>query len=411
MQVDLLARPRMATPARFAQERGFVRVNPSWRQQLDTSGLHSAADFLAIPGEVISGHPDRHVMRVRVGEVACYLKREHRVPFLDRLTSWRAGFGFVSVSCREAAMLDELHKLQIPSPEWLAAGEDGAGRAFLLLREVPRALDLRRYARALAVRPSDERRQFARRLGRLLAELHDRGIVYPDLYAKHTMVDQVSGGITLIDWQRARIRAKVSWRERCRELAALNASLADDLAGPAERRVFLLAYLRHTRSRLPEFATICRRIERRTAKLLNRSSIREQRLPVVAESQPLIWLDGEALCVTPRYQVLFKANELQRLAYSLPESAGNECRTRFVRLRNGAQAQLMCRRTIRRAAQVLDAVRQRHWLTPEAHEAAALLRRERLGESPRLLAFGQRSRSWRVIDSFLLVESHDEGAE
>ena len=36
-------------------------------------------DYLDLPGEIVSGHPDRHVARVEVDGRVCYLKRQHRV--------------------------------------------------------------------------------------------------------------------------------------------------------------------------------------------------------------------------------------------------------------------------------------------------------------------------------------------
>src|SRR5438034_11100306 len=87
---------------RLFRRRSFVLVHPDWRERLAALGFHSADDFLNHPGEIISGHPDRHVMRSHLGADPVILKREHRVPWRDRLASWRAGFGFASVSCREA---------------------------------------------------------------------------------------------------------------------------------------------------------------------------------------------------------------------------------------------------------------------------------------------------------------------
>ena len=108
-------------------------------------------DFLALPAVIVSGHPDRNVSRMVLGtepeEAVAFLKREHCVRWRVRLASFLAGFGFVSRSLREARTLQALRREGIGCAEWLAAGEDGSGRAFLLVREVAGAVELRTYLR------------------------------------------------------------------------------------------------------------------------------------------------------------------------------------------------------------------------------------------------------------------------
>src|SRR5580704_2617731 len=78
--------------------RAFVLVNPRCRRFLDRLGLRSPEDFLDLPGEVVGGHPDRHVVRVvlgaGLGRRVAFLKREHRVPWSVRLTNAWHGFGW-----------------------------------------------------------------------------------------------------------------------------------------------------------------------------------------------------------------------------------------------------------------------------------------------------------------------------
>ena len=50
------------------------------------------------------------------------------------------------------------------------------------------------------------------------------------------------------DRERARWRRRVGWTRRWRDLAALDATLADDLATPRERLLALRAYLRASRT-------------------------------------------------------------------------------------------------------------------------------------------------------------------
>src|SRR5262249_60840594 len=75
------------------------------------------------------------------------------------------------------------------------------------------------------------------------AQIHDAGFHHRDLYAKHILVDR-SGEFCCVDWQRSPRRGHVGWRQRWRDLAALHASLAEELASPPERLACLYVYLR-----------------------------------------------------------------------------------------------------------------------------------------------------------------------
>src|SRR4051812_4227843 len=99
--------PRMAASLLpLTRRRPTLRVHPAYREFLEQRGLNTPADFLALTGVIVCGHPDRHVLRVTLGTgpetITCFLKREHRVPWLARLANAWAGFGPVSQSCREA---------------------------------------------------------------------------------------------------------------------------------------------------------------------------------------------------------------------------------------------------------------------------------------------------------------------
>jgi tRNA A-37 threonylcarbamoyl transferase component Bud32 len=375
-------------------------INPDYRALIEAHSPDPLNAILDAQGEIISGHPDRHVLRVQIGAIEAILKREHIVPWKDRLANWRAGFGWCSASKREGNVLQCLANCGIAVPELIAAGESPDGRAFLLVRSLSPTQDLRRY---LDARKSDirfERRSFTRRLAQKVAEIHNLGFEYPDLYSKHVLIDARDGQLVFLDWQRGRRVAKVSWRTRCRNLAALNASLSDELADASDRFTFLRAYYRVVGDRSVALDHICRQIERRTRQLLRRSSIRVQRIPEVRESQSLVWLDGEALCATPMGQTLCGRDELERFASGTCNLGSFRSR---VELRDGRAAVLVRRKVVRRLGRIADFIRQKHWISPEALHAANLLRRERLGESPRLLAFGQRRCGFATVESFLLA--------
>ncbi len=179
---------------RPARKRGFVEISPRYRSFFRQHGLTDAEHFLGLPGEVphiVSGHPDRHVARMQLGtgprRWTAFLKCEHRVTWRTRLRHALGGFGFRSRSLRKARTLQALGREGMPGPEWLAAGEDGRGRAFVLVREVA-GVELRAVLRA--EKDSARRRRIARNLGAALARLHGAGFRHPDLYANHVFVDQ-----------------------------------------------------------------------------------------------------------------------------------------------------------------------------------------------------------------------------
>src|SRR5438045_2217029 len=123
---------------------GWLRVNPLYRTALDRQGLITAAAFLRLPGVIVCGHPHRHVLKVEVGKLLAFLKKEHRVSWRERLANAWAGFGFVSTSTREALLLERIGRTGIPCPVVLAHGANAA-HAFLLVGDQPGMTDVRHY--------------------------------------------------------------------------------------------------------------------------------------------------------------------------------------------------------------------------------------------------------------------------
>jgi tRNA A-37 threonylcarbamoyl transferase component Bud32 len=375
----------------------FVEINPLYRTELESLGLTAPARLAALPGLVVSGHPDRHVARVQLGGRSVFLKREHRIRWRERLRAAAAGFGFVSKSVREARILSGLRQAGIRCPDWIAAGEDDDGRAFLLLEEVT-GIDLRQYLLGLR----EERCAFARRLGAALADIHRAGFDHPDLYAKHILVDSATREIAVIDWQRSRRRKTVAWRERVRDLAALDATLAGELASPSERMAGLCAYV-HASGRLGigvrQFASAIRDESRR---LLSRRHIQKERAsPPPVASQGILWLDGEALCVTQEFW-----EEIGGIVPDwLPMPSEGTNVSQRVDLPDGRQALLLRRRRENPLSWLWSLLRGRPLLSPELRQAGLLFRRVKHGQDgPRVLAFGQRRpKPWRV-ESFVLLQ-------
>ncbi len=398
-------------------------INPRFRSFLSLQGLEKADDFLRLSGVIYCGHPDRHVARLTLGQgadaVPVFLKKEHRVRWRDRLANFWAGFGFVSKSWRERAMDQWLNKAGIDSPEVLAAGEKD-GRAFFLVREVPGAVELRSFLEQNA--DPAIRRRLARKLGKDLARMHAAGIDHPDLVSKHVLVQAETMGLWFLDWQRSRRPRRLSWACRCRDLAALDATLADNLATDRERLICLQSYLgirQRAAGFIPagpaginpaarcELTNIGRKIRHHANVLLKKRYIRELRQPGLPPGQQnLIWLDGEAVCLTRE----FREEIHERLPawldlFKKAARPGAPVHRRLVPLPGERAGRLIRRRQSRPWRWLWHCLRGRAWVSPELEQAATLFRLERYGLSlPRLLAVGQRRhRPWKT-DSFILIE-------
>ena len=374
----------------------FLVVNPASASFLRQAGLTRVEDFLALPETIVSGHPDRQVSRVTLGtgseSVAAFLKKEHRVPWKERLANAWAGFGPVSKSVREALALRDL-PVQAGAPEWIAAGESGDGRAFLLVREIPGAIELRRFLASRRGQPAA--RQFARKLGTILARLHDAGFVHGDLYANHVLVAPETEDVYLVDWQRSICGRVLTRPQRWRDLAALAATLTPELAGLRDRLAVLRAYLARWplgggrvlfRRAAADIAAIAKSMSRRR-------HVRAKRLPpLVSGSQSLICLDGNALNVTAAFRALWPASVPEILSWPALRTTQGE---REVTLPDGGRAILVCGRHRQR----------RHQIPPERQRMSILFRLQRYGiEAPQVLAVGERpAEEEGAVVSFLLT--------
>jgi tRNA A-37 threonylcarbamoyl transferase component Bud32 len=216
-------------------------VNPRYETELCQQGLRRVQDYLVCSdGVTVGRHASRHVRRLNFGEFQIFLKREHPVRWRDRFHSWLAGFGWVSKSRREWQVLRELRERNLPCPEPLAMGEIG-NMAFLVVRGFSDALDLPNY---LAHHPTDtERHQVLRNLGHAFADFHQAGFNHPDLYAKHVFVHRTTLQVSFVDFQRTCHGQTISWKQRCIEIARLDASLHPGAVPMKERLTFLHAYL------------------------------------------------------------------------------------------------------------------------------------------------------------------------
>lgn len=384
----------------------ILDINPRYRDFLARHGLDDVDRLQSLPATVVCGHPNRHVLTGTLGpeteNLPIYIKRQHRLGWGERLGNAWAGFGWVSLARREARMLEHLHGAGVAAPEWIAAGEDDQGGAFLILKAIPECRDLPDFLRGPVGQRATPRRRLAGLLGQALAHVHDAGFAHGDLYAKHVLVHATGTAIHFLDWQRARRHAEIDWPSRWRDLAALDATLANVLANPRDRLACLHAYLR---AALPirqprEFrrrAVLA--ILQHSRQLQQLRRIREQRqTSVTIGSQPLIWLDGERLCVTPEFREVFDGQVPDWLLAPAEEDPP-------FAVPGSAKAMLIRRSSDEMVRWLWSRLRRRHMTSPEVRQAGLLFRLQRYGvPTPRLLAFGQRHPlPWRT-ESFLLTD-------
>lgn len=405
-------------PTAHAPGRSFAVVHPRYRQWLLKCGLLSPQSFLALAGDIVSGHPERHVAAVElhagVRPRKAFLKREHLIGRRTRLRNWLAGFGWVSRCEREAITLCKLEDAGQPGPQWLAYGEHD-GQAFLLVEELTGATELRAYLDEYRLSDAD-RRLLAERIGRAVAELHEAGFGTPELAAKHLFLRPDVMAVSLIDWQSTpKLGPKpvpARFEDRYRWLGQLHATLADELASPADRRRMLWAYrrtvrmTRRTSAGIPKFSSFVREVEHHSRRVANRSSVSAQRQPVPTTSQRLRWLAGEAVVVTPELTGLWPKPIIREPFYPAkptPTPAGGH--REWVTFGDGRQAVLVRFHTVAPFGRLLAALRERSWRSPAVSAARVLFHLQRHGiPAPTLLAFGQRMISRSTAESFLVAE-------
>jgi tRNA A-37 threonylcarbamoyl transferase component Bud32 len=386
MQVEALSL------SRFRMGSNRFQVRPDSRDWLASNGLIGADDFLQLPGIVVSGHVGRNVSRVDIGGRTAYLKREHRVRWRDRFRSWHMGFGWSSVSAREVAVLRRLEECWLPGPKWLACGES-AGQAFLLVAAAKTAVDLQNIDEV-----SDD---LASQIGREIARIHAAGIDQPDLFAKHILVNRDSGQLTILDWQRAKLRSRIPLHDRIRTLASLRATTADGAFGLNAWQRLLVAY-RDTAGEsgfaVPEVQVLAARIDGLRQALAHRPGIRSQARPSIA--QELIRIEGETVCAIPSVAAELKNSEVIATLYDLNN---DECP---LPLSGGRVGILQVGRYARTLARSWAAIGGKNWRAPEVQAARLLFHLERFGvPGPKLLAYGQIVRRLRSARSFLLFEA------
>ncbi len=389
---------------------GALSVDPAFAELFTRAGLTTATAFLDLSGEVVSGHPDRHVVRVIIPGVPrpFYLKRQHVVGWREKWRNRRAGFGWVSRCEREAEVFRQLHTTGLPAPRAVALGTH-RGRAFLLVEEVPDAIELRQLLGDNTLSPT-ERRQLAEAIGRSIAAVHATGFTTPDLTAKHALVNPDSLVVTFLDWQSA-VRKSLSAADRADALGALHASLSEPLASRTDRLRALRAYeswsapttdiAERTKTRHLGLKDQVGPILRAAKRHAGRRSVRDQLQPQTTTTrQQLVWLAGEAVCAVPEVAAVWQEPAIGAPFYG--SGPVGTVRVRFA----GRDAVLVRGRTFAPLGRLRAWGRATPWRSPGATAGRVLFHLERYGvPAPKLLAFGQRLTSATRAEWFVLHEA------
>ncbi len=406
----LTATPVFAKPVEAATPHaGWIETHPRYRVWLRKCGLESASETLALRGEVVCGHADRHVVKVElhsgVSTRHAYLKREHVVGRRARFRNWLAGFGWISRSEREARTLQKLEELGLPGPQWLAYGEDAVGKAFLLIEELTGAIPLREYLDDNEL-SANESRLLAERLGRMLAECHAAGIGTPELSAKHVFIRTAALQPTLIDWQSSRQNRAIRPAEVAAWFGALHATLPADLVTDRTRLRVLWAYRRVMKASgkalLQTFEQSVKTIRNASQNQAGRSSVRQQLGATGVAPQRLVWVEGETIVAIPEVAMIWPAKPTQKPFYGLP--AGTEP----VELADVTIGKLIRFKSFDPLGRIVAVLRERPWRSPAANAARVLFHLQRFDiAGPKLLAFGQRQTSLWCVESFVIVDNPD----
>lgn len=407
-----LPRVRLDPPHPRPTPTGKFVAHPRFQNWLARCGITTADTALSLTGEVVSGHTDRHVVKVELRSGSsrrmAYLKREHVAGVKWRAKNWVAGFGWVSRSEREANTLEALDAAGLPGPQWLAYGEDVNGKAFLLVDELADAVDLATFLRD-RLPTGEPAKRLAERIGTALAELHAAGFATPDLAAKHLLVNTTDYTVSLIDWPSAPKPGRVRAVDVVRWLGSLNAGVPTESADDRLRLRVLWAYRRacvRLGCAVPyRFGFMAKAVQAAGKRREDRASVRAQR-QAVEHRQHLVWVAGEAVVAIPEVAAGWPTPaECSPFYPPTPAATPRHGKRERVNLSDGQSAVLVRFHTVDPVGRMMAAVRERPWRSPSATAARVLFHLQRHGiPAPRLLAFGQRFISNVAAESFLCAD-------
>jgi tRNA A-37 threonylcarbamoyl transferase component Bud32 len=397
-----------------ARNGSFFVAHPKHRVWLRSNGITTGDDAMALRGEIIGGHPDRHVARVELSDRTLFVKRELVVGRRTRLKNWWIGAGAVSRSEREAKVLRKLEAAGLPCPQWLAYGEDSTGRAFLITEEFEGASELRS-----ALNQITDRTALAERIGKYLAELHEATFGTPELAAKHLFVNPETFELALLDWQSAVSGSAPTNTERTKWFGNFHATLSNEFVTSRERLRLLWAYRRVVRASrrgredavpLPRFSQQVRAILYAAEFVAGRSSVRQQRQNGRNDlQQRLVWLDGEAAVAIPEIARGWPTPASAEPFYRDSADDAPDVASVWVTFAEGQRGIVHRFETSDSVGRAVAALRERPWRSPASRFARLLFLLASHGiPAPRLYAFGQRAKSAVTTESFVAFERIDD---
>ncbi|GAG51790.1 unnamed protein product, partial [marine sediment metagenome] len=218
-------------------------IDERYRVPLAAIGLRDFRSVMdARVGIPIGAHSDRNAVRLQVeldGEARLlYLKRTLCHPAAALLKELLTGIWPQARPIREYRVAQELSRLGIPAMKAIGCGQRRRlgmpHQAFVLVEAVPARFML---DQVLKVRPNEptmlstrQKRELVRAVGRLVRQLHDADLRWPDLLAKHIFLDPPTGDEPEYTWELflidlERMYASRSARARVRDLVTLLKSM------------------------------------------------------------------------------------------------------------------------------------------------------------------------------------------
>ena len=180
------------------------------------------------------------------GKLTFFLKRHEPLGLTEKLKAWLRLARPVSHARTEWENIGRLARLDIPTMQPVVLGEDSlTGRSFLMTAEIVGGRPADDFARERLAgdAAAAQRREFARKLGRLVRKLHAAGMTHRDLYLCHVFVreDDQALRLHLIDLQRVgRRRFRRRWEVK--DIAQLEYSRPPGVFSRTDAMRFLHAY-------------------------------------------------------------------------------------------------------------------------------------------------------------------------
>ena len=374
-----------------------LEIQPEFRAILEAAGLATFdALFAAGTRQLVDGHAERSVSRLHLrtadgAQVVIYLKRQWgaaarpsfkdfaglRWPMLPAKREWQNALRLMAAD------------IPVSTPVAWGRGDSPDGpRSLIAFREVAGpslAAWLRKAGDGPAAVAPTLRHDVGVAIGEAVRKLHDAGISFPDLYAKHVYIEGLEEGkvrIVLIDVSRLR---RATGRRRREDLAALYATTDTPGVGVRDQlRVFKTYFGEAWRSAIPAVVALA---DRRRGRGQD-PRLMASRQPDPATEDRIVSLDGGRLLVNEAFRPVLEAAGLTTFEAVMTLRGGEPYRV--VPGRSTVRVELPDPRGGRRAVYV-----KRYTYAP----CCAGLRRVLRLDPPRSFADAELRNMFRVLDA------------